>query len=47
MGGRFKSPVMPGETLDVHIWADGDVMFQGRAGDRVVFDAGTMLRATG
>ena len=29
-------------------WADGDnVMFQGRAGDRVVFDAGTMLRATG
>jgi acyl dehydratase len=41
MGGRFKSPVMPGERLDVHMWDDGDrVLFQTRVGDRVVFDAG-------
>jgi acyl dehydratase len=46
MGGRFKSPVMPGETLDVHIWADGsDVLFQTRVADRVVFDNGTMTRS--
>jgi len=41
MGGRFKSPVMPGERLDVHMWADGDqFLFQTRVGDRVVFDSG-------
>ncbi len=41
MGGRFKSPVMPGERLDVHMWDDGDrTLFQTRVGDRVVFDAG-------
>ena len=41
MGGRFKSPVTPGEQLDVHIWSDGDeAQFQTRVGDRVVFDAG-------
>ncbi len=41
MGGRFKSPVMPGERLDVHMWNDGEqTLFQTRAGDRVVFDAG-------
>ncbi len=41
MGGRFKSPVMPGERLDVHMWDSGDrVLFQTRVGDRVVFDAG-------
>ncbi|MEM7140268.1 MAG: MaoC/PaaZ C-terminal domain-containing protein [Actinomycetota bacterium] len=41
MGGRFKSPVMPGETLDVHMWTEGDsTLFQTRVGDRVVFDAG-------
>ncbi len=41
MGGRFKSPVMPGERLDVHMWVDGDqARFQTRVGDRVVFDAG-------
>jgi acyl dehydratase len=46
MGGRFKSPVMPGETLDVHIWADGsDVLFQTRVADRVVFDNGNMTRS--
>jgi len=41
MGGRFKSPVMPGERLDVHMWDEGDrVLFQTRVGDRIVFDAG-------
>ncbi len=41
MGGRFKSPVMPGERLDVHMWHDGNrTLFQTRVGDRVVFDTG-------
>ena len=49
MGGRFKSPVMPGETLEVHAWevdgpGSGQVLFQTRVGDRVVFDAGVMTR---
>jgi acyl dehydratase len=46
MGGRFKSPVVPGETLEVHAWEeDGRVMFQTRVGDRVVFDNGMMTRS--
>ena len=41
MAGRFKSPVIPGERLDVHLWAVGDrTLFQTRVGDRVVFDTG-------
>ena len=45
MGGRFKSPVVPGETLEIHAWEeDGQVMFQTRVGDRVVFDNGVMTR---
>jgi len=41
MGGRFKSPVVPGEHLDVHMWIDGSsASFQTRVGDRVVFDSG-------
>ena len=45
MGGRFKSPVVPGETLEVHAWEEDDrVMFQTRVGDRVVFDNGVMTR---
>lgn len=41
MGGRFKSPVVPGERLDVHMWdVDGRTLFQTRVGDRIVFDAG-------
>jgi acyl dehydratase len=41
MGGRFRSPVLPGERLDVHLWDDdGRTLFQARVGDRVVFDAG-------
>ena len=46
MGGRFKSPVVPGETLEVHSWEeDGRVIFQTRVGDRVVFDNGVMTRS--
>ena len=46
MGGRFKSPVVPGEILEVHAWEeDGRVMFQTRVGDRVVFDNGVMTRS--
>ena len=45
MGGRFKSPVLPGERLDVHMWeADDQVLFQTRVGDRVVFDSGVFSR---
>lgn len=46
MGGRFKSPVVPGETLEVHVWDQGDeVLFQTRAtDDRVVFDGGVLTR---
>ena len=49
LAGRFKSPVMPGETLDIHAWEvdgpDGDmVLFQTRVGDRVVFDSGVLTR---
>ena len=41
MGGRFKSPVLPGERLDVHMWIDGDTtLFLTKAADRVVFDSG-------
>jgi 3-hydroxymyristoyl/3-hydroxydecanoyl-(acyl carrier protein) dehydratase len=41
MSGRFKSPVTPGERLDVHMWVDSNTAsFQTRAGDRVVLDAG-------
>jgi acyl dehydratase len=43
MAGRFSKPVMPGETLTVRIWADGDsAQFQtvDGAGD-VVLDRGT------
>lgn len=45
MGGRFKSPVMPGEVLEVHAWEESDqVLFQTRVGERVVFDNGVMTR---
>ncbi|MCQ3814433.1 MAG: MaoC family dehydratase N-terminal domain-containing protein [Acidimicrobiia bacterium] len=41
MGGRFKSPVLPGERLDIHMWDESDrTLFQTRANNRVVFDAG-------
>jgi acyl dehydratase len=43
IGGRFSTPVMPGQTLDVHIWdeGNGEAKFQTRVGDTVVFDTGT------
>ena len=46
MSGRFKSPVTPGEVLEVHAWEidDATVLFQTRIGERVVFDAGVMTR---
>jgi len=46
MGGQFKSPVLPGETLTVNAWADGDnVVFQTKVGDKVVFDNGVLTRS--
>ncbi len=45
MGGRFKSPVLPGERLDVHMWNEAEqVLFQTRVGDRVVFDTGVFTK---
>ena len=45
IGGRFKSPVLPGERLDIHLWHEGDqTLFQTRVGDRVVFDAGVFTQ---
>ena len=43
MGGRFSSPVFPGESLTVRIWVEGDgqAVFQTVGGDgRVVLDGG-------
>ena len=45
MGGRFSSPVFPGEALTVRVWLedDGSAVFQTTGPDgRVVFDAGRM-----
>ncbi len=43
MSGRFSSPVLPGEQLDVRIWrTDDGARFQTWVGDRVVLDAGTL-----
>ncbi|MCH7788997.1 MAG: MaoC family dehydratase N-terminal domain-containing protein [Acidobacteria bacterium] len=43
MEGRFSTPVMPGEQLDIHIWNEDDgVIFQTKVGDNVVLDAGQM-----
>ena len=42
MEGRFSSPVMPGESLTVRIWIDGDSAVFQTCGDdgRVVLDGG-------
>jgi len=41
MSARFTSPVMPGETLDIHLWSDGDNhFFETTAGGRSVMSNG-------
>ncbi len=43
MDGRFSSPVIPGETLTIHVWNDDEVYkFKTFAGDRIVLDNGVM-----
>jgi len=40
---RFSNPVMPGDTLDVRIWVDGnEAIFQTWAGENMVIDAGKL-----
>jgi acyl dehydratase len=43
-GGRFRSPVMPGDELIVEGWrvSDLDVAFRVRVGDRIVIDTGIL-----
>ncbi len=41
--GRFSNPVMPGDTLDVRIWVDGnEAIFQTWAGENMVIDSGKL-----
>ena len=41
--GRFSHPVMPGDTLDVKIWVDGnEAVFQTWAGENMVIDSGKL-----
>ena len=45
MEGRFSSPVLPGESLTVNIWDDGNgtALFRTHGGDdRVVIDSGSL-----
>jgi acyl dehydratase len=43
MEGRFSAPVIPGDTLEVRIWIDGnDAIYQTYVGDNVVLDAGKL-----
>jgi acyl dehydratase len=38
---RFSKPVLPGETISVDLWDEGDgVAFRARVGDKVVLDRG-------
>lgn len=38
---RFSAPVRPGQSLDVHIWDEGDTwLFQTKVGNTVVLDRG-------
>jgi len=42
--GRFSSPVMPGDTLDVKIWVEGnEALFQTWVGDSTVIDSGKLV----
>jgi acyl dehydratase len=42
--GRFSHPVMPGDTLDVRIWVDGnEAIFQTWVGDTTVIDSGRLV----
>ena len=42
--GRFSSPVMPGDTLDVKIWVEGnEALFQTWVGDNTVIDSGKLV----
>jgi len=44
MEGRFSTPVMPGDRLDVRIWLDGNTaIFQTCVGDNVVIDSGKLV----
>ena len=44
MEGRFSTPVMPGDRLDVRLWLDGDeAIFQTCVGDNVVIDSGKLV----
>jgi acyl dehydratase len=44
--GRFSHPVMPGDTLDVKIWVDGnEAVFQTWAGENMVIDSGKLTFA--
>ena len=44
MEGRFSTPVMPGDRLDVRLWLDGDeAIFQTCVGDNVVIDCGKLV----
>ena len=47
MGGRFSKPVMPGDTLTISMWVDGNTcLFQTKNQDgAVVFDQGEMTFA--
>jgi acyl dehydratase len=43
MEGRFSAPVMPGDTLEVRMWIDGnEAIYQTWVGDTVVLDAGKL-----
>jgi acyl dehydratase len=43
MEGRFSTPVMPGDRLDVKIWVDGnEAIYQTCVGDDVVLDSGKL-----
>jgi acyl dehydratase len=44
--GRFSHPVMPGDTLDVKVWVDGnEAIFQTVVGDNTVIDSGKLVFA--